>query len=134
MSLKDIVFPPQNRFFTGKRWTNICVRTVHLIGVAGIGGGFLYGAPREAWEPYLVLTVLSGLLLVGLELFTNGIWLIQIRGLATLLKLGLISMLFFTGPQAFIIVPVIIISGVISHAPANVRYFSLLHGQRREFL
>ncbi len=134
MSLRQIVFPPRNRFFTGKRWTNICVRSLHLTGVAGVGGGFLYAAPLELWQPFLLLTLFSGMVLVGLEIYTNGIWLIQIRGVATLFKLGLLALVYVTGPQMYIIIPVILISGIISHAPANVRYYSLLHGRRQEFL
>ncbi len=134
MSLKQIIFPPQNRSFRGKRWTNICLRTIHLIGVAGVGGGFFYAAPREDWLPFLILTVMSGSLLLLLEIYSNAICLIQLRGVATMLKLLLITMVFVTGPAAWIIVPVIIISGVISHAPANVRYYSVLHGERKEFL
>ena len=60
MSLKYILFPPNSRFFPGQRWANICLRTLHLIGVAGLGGGFLYPAAGEDWRIYLDLVVWAG--------------------------------------------------------------------------
>lgn len=117
--------------FSGKRWVKITLRTLHLVGTAGLGGAFLYQAPRMSWEPYLWLTVVSGFLLAFLELWSNGIWLIQLRGLAILAKLALLAFLpFAAGLEGPLLVAVIVISGVIAHAPASVRYFSVFHGRR----
>ena len=63
---------------------NIALRTLHLIGTAGVGGGFLYQAPRETWLPYLALTVASGFAIMFLEIWANAIWLIHICGVAIL--------------------------------------------------
>ena len=61
-----------------------------------------------------------------IELWSNAIWLIQLRGIATLMKLAALLFSMWAGTQSYIIIPVIIISGVISHAPGKVRYFFVI--------
>jgi hypothetical protein len=52
MKIFPIFFPAQPRKFKTKRWLKISLRTIHLIGIAGAGGGYLYQAPDEAWLPF----------------------------------------------------------------------------------
>ena len=135
MSLYRLLFPSDYRTFRGKRWVKITLRTAHLVGTAGLGGGFLYQAPREFWLPYLTLTIASGFAIMLLELWTNGLWLIQLRGIAILFKLVLLSCLhFFPERGGLALVLSVVISGLISHAPGDIRYFSVLHGRRVDLL
>lgn len=125
--LRRLLFPDENRYFPGRRWLMIGLRTLHLIGVAGVGGGFLYAAPVSDWYPYLALTVSSGLLLLLLEVACNGIWLFQLRGLAVLAKVAIFAAYrFVPGIEFPVMMAVIVISGVIAHAPARVRHYSIL--------
>jgi len=79
--------------------------------------------------------MLSGVLFVGLEIWSNGIWLIQLRGLAITLKLFFILLIyFFPDYSVFLLITVIIISGIISHAPGDIRYYSLFHKKRLDTL
>jgi hypothetical protein len=73
--------------------------------------------------------------MVALELVATCLWLLQLRGLAVVAKLGLLA-LAVGWPQAmpWLLVAVIVISAVFAHAPADVRYFSPLHGRRIERL
>jgi hypothetical protein len=109
-----------------KRWVGISLRTMHLIGVAGVGGGFLYKAPYMVWKPYLVLLIVSGVGMLFLDIWFNVQCLLQVRGIATIVKLFLMGASFFVGMEAYMLITVIVISGVISHAPGKVRYFSLM--------
>lgn len=128
MSLYCWIFPEHSRSFRGIRGLNIALRTLHLIGIAGIGGAYLYPVDHHAWQPYLWLTVLSGLGLVAVSLYGNGIWLIQLRGLVILLKLLLLSLLTFLPEVAFQGgIVVIVLSSVIAHAPGKWRYYSPWH-------
>lgn len=122
----SILFPAQSRTFFAQRWVNILLRTAHLVGIVGFGCAYLFNLPADSWLPYMCLTIVSGALMVTLEIWSNGIWLIQLRGLATLLKLFILSLTFWLGMQNYIIIPVIIISSVFAHAPAKVRYYSIL--------
>ena len=65
----------------------------------------------------------------------NAIWLIQLRGVVILIKLGLLAILAHTTVwQNELLICIIFISGIIAHAPANMRYFSILHGKRIDSL
>ena len=135
MSFRSWLFPAKSRILPGHRWLNIGLRTLHLLGIAGLGAGFLYAGVDEAWRDYYGLTLLSGLGLSLLFLWSNGIWLIQLRGQLIFLKIGLLAVIPLW-PEATLplFVSVILISGVISHAPGDLRYFSLYHGRRIERL
>lgn len=119
----DYLFPDVDRTFPGLRWANIALRTLHLMGVAGISGAFLYAIPVPEWRPFLILTFGSGFLLMLLAIWSNGIWLIQLRGVTTIVKLALLSLAFTSGLEPAILFTIIAISGIISHAPGKVRYY-----------
>ncbi len=133
MKIFRIIFPTQPRNFKNKRWLEITLRTIHLIGIAGAGSGYLYQAPHEVWLPFQNILIFSGILLVILEIWTNAIWIIQIRGIAILFKLLLLFFIpFVHGWESHILITVIIISSIFSHAPGDVRYYSLIHGKRMD--
>ena len=128
--MKGLLFPAESRIFPGQRWVNIGLRTLHLTGLAGLGGGYLYNAALEFWQPYLYLTLWSGVGLTLVALWSNGIWLVQLRGQAILLKLLLLALIPLWPQFTWqLFVTVIVISGLISHAPAKVRYYSIFHGR-----
>ncbi|HXK57868.1 MAG TPA: hypothetical protein PLZ16_14610, partial [Gammaproteobacteria bacterium] len=87
MQLKRLLFPAESRFFPGQRWVNILLRTLHLIGIAGVGGGFFYPADGDLWRSFFDLTLWSGVGLTAIAVWNSGVWLIQLRGQAILLKL-----------------------------------------------
>jgi hypothetical protein len=122
-----MVFPKKPRSFKGQRWVSIVIRSLHLIGITGVGAAFLFQLPDTKWFPYMVLTLTSGSAMMLLEIWSNGIWLIQLRGLSTLLKLLILSVTFIVGLQPYILIAVILISDIMSHAPAKVRYYSVFH-------
>lgn len=119
----DYFFPDVDRTFPGMRWANIVLRTLHLMGVAGMGGAFLYAVPVSEWSPFFSLTLSSGLLLMLLAIWSNGIWLIQLRGVATIVKLVLLILALKGGLEPAILFTIIAISGILAHAPGRVRYF-----------
>lgn len=131
MHLKQLLFPAESRFFPGQRWVNIMLRTLHLIGIAGLGGGFFYVAEGDLWRTFFDFTLWSGVGLMAIAIWNNGTWLVQLRGQAILLKLLLLGLMpMFPALRLPLFLAILIISGVISHAPASVRYHSLFHGRR----
>ena len=108
--------------FPAMRWVNISLRTFHLIGVAGVGGAFLYNSPQPAWEPYLLLLVTSGAGMLLLDIWSNTQSLVQVRGIATIVKIIILLIAFYTGMEAYFLITVVVISGIMSHAPGRVRY------------
>lgn len=113
-----------------RRWSKISLRTLHIIAVAGVGGGVLFGLGMERWEPYWWLSVISGVLLVLIDALANPVWLIQVRGLAVYIKLVLLVLLWkLPAWDVTLLLAIIVLSAVISHAPSNLRYYSLYHGK-----
>lgn len=129
--LRRLLIPPQPRTFPGERWVNITLRCLHLVGVAGIGGGFLFDLEPTRWLAFWHLTLASGVLLSLLYLWGSALWLVQLKGLAIVLKVLLLAVA--VGVPAWrseVFILVIVLSGVIAHAPGEVRGFRLVVGGR----
>ncbi len=130
-AMASVLFPSQSRTFVGQRWVSILLRTLHLLGIAGVGGGYFYASVGDGWLGFLYLTLASGMLMMLLSIWSNGIWLLQLRGHAVLLKVLLLTlMLVWAEQKAVLLVAVIIISGLIAHAPGDVRYYSIFYRRR----
>lgn len=124
------LFPKQKRDFAAKRYLSISLRTLHLFGIAGFAGFFLYDLPEELWRPYAILALTTGSLMLLVELYVDAIWLIQLRGLAVITKI-LLLFLAINSPQLTVVLfcLIVVISGYFSHAPGKVRYYSPFLGR-----
>ncbi len=130
-NVKSLFFPANNRGFIGKRWLMISLRTLHLVGICGIGANFLFELSIEQSHSYLYLTFFSGIAMVLIELWSNGVWLLQLKGMAIVVKLLLIgAMLWWPNYSAVLFIAAVIISGISSHAPGYIRYYSVWHRRR----
>jgi len=111
-----------------KRWTKISLRTMHLLAVAGVGGGILFGLDKDLWINYWWLALVSGVLMMAIDIISNPVWVVQVRGLVIFLKLILLALLG-NDPSldVWLLAFIIIISAVISHAPGKLRYYSAYH-------
>ena len=111
-----------------KRWTKISLRTLHLLAVAGVGGGILFGLEKDLWINYWWLALVSGVLMMVIDIVSNPVWIVQVRGLVIFLKLILLAFLG-SNPSldSLLLAVIIIMSGIISHAPGQLRYYSFYH-------
>jgi hypothetical protein len=115
---------------TVKRWSKISLRTLHLLAVAGAGGGILFGLEKQLWINYWWLAIASGALMMLIDIVANPVWIVQVRGLVIIVKLILLAMLGrYPAWDSFLLAVIIIMSAVISHAPGKVRYYSFFHRQ-----
>ena len=111
-----------------KRWTKISLRTLHLLAVAGVGGGILFGVDKDLWIGYWWLALASGTLMTLMDMVANPVWIVQVRGMVIVLKLVLLALLgLIPGWDSYLLAIIIILSAVISHAPGKLRYYSLYH-------
>ena len=111
-----------------KRWTKIGLRTLHLLAIAGVGGGILFSLEKDLWLNYWWLAMVSGALMMLMDIISNPVWLVQVRGLVIAIKLILLALLgMYPGWDGFLLAVIIIISAVISHAPGQLRYYSFYH-------
>jgi len=135
MNLAQLIFPPKSRDFKAKRWLKITLRTGHLIGMAGMTTYVLSDTFITDWLFFIHLTIASGVAMMLLDIWSNGVWLVQLRGQAIIIKLILFAALLMTEQHdSLLFFSMIIISGLIAHAPSNVRYYSIFHRRRIESL
>jgi len=114
----------QPRFFRGQRWLNIALRSLHILGVVGMGAGFLTRQPPDDnFRLYLVMTLATGLGMTLVDAWSNRQWLAQLSGQTVLLKLLLLGLIpLWPDAREVLFVTVILISAVVSHAPARIRH------------
>lgn len=120
----------ETRFWI-QRLSKTAIRALHILGIAGSAGGILYGVERELWLHWWVMAMVTGLIMVALEIRQSKLWLIQLKGVLTFVKLGLIGCFFWLPqykPELFI--SVLLMSVVIAHGPAGLRHYSLWHRRR----
>ncbi len=121
--------------FPGKRSLKVGLRTLHLIGIAGVAGGVLLSQAQSSWTIYWYIALATGSAMMLLDLASNFIWCIQLRGLAIYLKLCLLTLLgWHPEYDKALVIAMIIISGVISHASGDLRYYSIWHRRRVDSL
>jgi hypothetical protein len=116
------------RTFHGMRVVKVAARTVHIVAMALVLGGVAYAAPVAALALPLALTVASGLLLLGLDLWKSGTWLTQGGGVAVLLKLALLSLgQWFPAARFECYLAATAIASIGAHMPKSWRHWSFLH-------
>ncbi len=117
--------PPPERCFPYLRWLNIALRGLHLVGVAGLAGGFLFDLPEADWLGYWHLVLISGALLAALYLWIDAQWIMKLKGQAILAKLALLALAHgFPGWRTEAFVLIILLSAFFAHAPDRVRSYA----------
>ena len=118
---------PAPRAFHGARAVQVAARTVHIGAMALVLGGVAYAAPVRALVLPLALTVASGLLMFGMDLWKGGSWLHQGGGAAVLLKLALLGLgQMFPAMRFECYLAATAVASIGSHMPKSWRHWSLL--------
>lgn len=106
------------------------LRTGHLVAFGALYGGHVYGVPAERLGAALAATLGTGGALMALEVYRSWIWLVQVRGVASLAKIALVALAQASGELSVpLFTLVIAIGAVSSHMPGRWRYHSLVHGR-----
>jgi len=114
----------------GGRALRTTLRTVHVLAFATLYGGHVYNLPPERLLWALLATVATGVAFLAFEIYSAPVYLVEIRGLATLVKLVLVAAVaVFWEARVALLSTAIVIGVVASHMPGRYRYFSLLHGR-----
>jgi hypothetical protein len=110
-----------------KRLLKVVVRSIHLVGAAGTFADAMMGISSSI---YITTVIITGILLVFLEAYSSPIWLVQVRGVSVYIKLVIIwFMHIYPSYAVSCMIAVIVISGLISHAPSYIRYYSFMHNR-----
>lgn len=106
------------------------MRTLHLLAFGALYGGHIYGGQAEPLAQAWLATVLTGGALMLLEALREPVFWLQVRGVATLIKLALAALVPFAGGLSVGLLTVAAVVGAVSsHMPGRYRYFSIFHGR-----
>ncbi len=114
--------------FWFQRLSKTSLRALHILGIAGSGGGILLGVEKSLWLNYWYLAMATGSILMMWEIVRDWRWLIQLKGVLTLAKLGLLCLfvpLAEYKPELFVLV--LVLSVIVSHGPSGLRHYSIVH-------
>lgn len=111
------------------------LRTLHLIAFGALYGGHVFAVSPERLIPALAATLASGGALAALEMYRTPVWPVQVRGVATFVKVLLVAAVgVWWNAGVWLLTAAIAIGAVVSHMPGKYRYYSLLHGRVAESL
>ncbi|MCC7133859.1 MAG: hypothetical protein IT352_14460 [Gemmatimonadales bacterium] len=122
--------PEPARCFRWDRGASIALRTMHLVAISMVLGGYYWGVDPVRLRPALALAAVSGLGLAGLEMYKTMHWLALGKGLFVLAKLGLLAALPLAGVAAVpLLLVVVVLASVGAHMPSRYRHYSILLGR-----
>ena len=126
-----LLIPPEPRRYTGQRQAKVMVRAAHVV-LSGIYlGAFVFHVQPAARWPWFLAALASGLVMLCLDLYDSGAFLLQLRGLVVTVKLLLLAFLpTFGAAAAWVLAAIAFASVISSHAPATFRYY-LVWGRGR---
>jgi len=111
------------RDFPGKRWLNLALRTIHLLGLVLLGAALL-GAGSVSTGA--TVTFASGLAMFAIDTWANPAHLREVAGFGVLLKLALVGLMALQPAWALpIFWLVLALSTLLSHAPGSFRHRQL---------
>ncbi len=129
-TISDVLFPVAPRRFPCERAISIALRTLHLGTMGILLGGHAFDVAPQRLILWLVLTIASGMGLMGLELYRSCRWAYQGMGVMVWIKLALVAAAGIWWDQRVpLLILVVILGSVGSHMPGRYRHFSLLHGR-----
>jgi len=126
-----LLIPEEPRRYPGQRWVKMLARSAHVVFSGVYLGSLVFQVEPATRLPWFLAVMLSGLLMICLDLYESGAFLLQLRGLVTAVKLVLLALLpTFGAMGVWIIAGIAFCSVISSHASSSVRYF-LIWGRGR---
>lgn len=126
-----LLFPAKPRRLPGHRAIKIILRGVHTLSAGILVGAHLLDAAPADQSRWLTWTVVTGCLMLLLDLVESAAFLLQVRGAVLLFKLSIVVAIGQLGGAAGEVLAAVFVLAVISsHAPSKVRYHVLLASDR----
>ncbi len=129
-TLARLLFPEVPRSFAWARPAQLLLRSLHIAAMALVVGGLPFGADHHRLRGTILVTVLSGVLLLAIDLAKDVAFLVQGSGVAVLLKLGLLGM-GLAQPAARLpwYLAATLVASIGSHMPRTWRHHSFRCGR-----
>ena len=125
-SLRALLFPEPRRHLAHARWWNIAARTVHLAATGTLLGAHVFNVDSGLLYPLLWTAIVTGGVMIAVEVYPSAHWAHQACAVfvyAKLLVLALVPLLWeYRVP---LLLAVLVLAAVGSHAPRRIRHYSL---------
>lgn len=126
-------FPEPERSLPGERHLRTGLRTAHIAAMAVLLGGHAFDVAPDRLHVALALTVVTGALLVALEMYGSLNWCFEVRGLVTILKILLVCLVpLLWDLRFYLLLSVLVIGSISSHMGAKWRHYSVLTGREAQ--
>ena len=114
---------------TALRVYKLLARAVHLIAIAGLVGGHMFGAPLAPLRLLLYLSIITGIAMCALEAYPNRHFFCEGWALLLWLKLVVLTLvLVFWNARTPILIVALVIASLGSHMPRAMRHWTF-HNQ-----
>lgn len=111
----------------GARALQVLLRSLHIVAMALVMGGIARGSSFEDLQTPILLTVISGLLLLVVDLARRCLVLTQGSGVALFLKLALLGLgNLFPAARVEWYLAATFLASIGSHMPGDWRHFDVL--------
>lgn len=108
----------------------MALRTLHIVSMAIVLGGVAWNVPDERMSHAVVLTFVSGGLLLAIDLAKSCVFLYLGAGVATLVKLALVGLGWhLPGSRLAFYLAATVVGSVGSHMSGPWRHWSFLDGK-----
>jgi hypothetical protein len=122
-----ILFPAQYRYLPHNRLINLTLRSLHILSFAVLVGGHYFDQPVIELMPWFQAALVTGGLMVLIELYGSFTFLIELRGLSVLLKLAILGAIpWFWDSRFLLLATVVILASYTSHMQGKYRHMSLI--------
>ena len=119
--------PADTRRIPHARAWNIAARSVHIAVTGILMGAHVFDVPADRLWPYLWTAIVTGSILIALEVYPDGHWFHEGCALALYAKLILLCLVpFFWEFRVPILLAVVVVASVGSHAPRRIRHYSVV--------
>jgi hypothetical protein len=123
-----ILFPEPRRRTVSGRWVNIGARTVHLAATGTLLGAHVFGVDSVGLVPLLWAAILTGAVMIGVEVYPSAHWAHQVCAAFVYVKLLVLCLIpFFWDFRVPLLLAVVVLASVGSHAPRRIRHYSLVY-------
>ncbi|MDR0498626.1 MAG: hypothetical protein LBH03_02680 [Holophagales bacterium] len=112
---------------SSRRWASVLLRSIHISAMGVVLGGVFLGAVYETLNIAIWMTVISGCLMMSMDIFKDPKILLQGSGLAVILKLILLAIGFFFLPEQRFgwYLSATFVASVGSHMPGALRHWDI---------
>ena len=125
--IEALLFPPEPRSFPARRVFKIALRAAHVLCAGVAAGSYLLSVADPVRSHWMIAAAATGAAMLLLDLQETAVFLLQVRGLIVLIKIGLLGALPLLGPwQGWILAALVGLSVISSHASSKFRYFIVL--------